>query len=152
MNVSDQSAHSAQEQSFIEEFSDPANVIRKLKSAISENLIDLMDLSSLTLQSTDWPDPPPGGIPTHLLYSVRLKKSPERLVMIYLLYEPLSSSLEQSFLPMRLLSYMVRIWEQFAEQYPQAEYLPMIVPVLVLYDPQEDGWNAIKINAPGGRA
>jgi predicted transposase/invertase (TIGR01784 family) len=67
-----------------------------------------------------------------LLYEIKLK-SGKKSAFIYILFE--HKCWQDWFVSLQLLKYMVRIWELFLKQNKDAQYLPVIVP-LVLYHGQ----------------
>ena len=83
---------------------------------------------------------------TDLLYSVELKGSPKpgrgkrgsaRRVFLYVLLEHQSSA--DRWMLLRLLRYMLRIWEWFLTNTPKAKRLPAIIPLVLAHG--ERRWN-----------
>ncbi len=86
-----------------------------------------LDLATLVVCSTELPHPTQRHAETDLLYSLRTRSGGEAL--IYVLFEHQSSF--DSTMPLRLLRYMVRIWEQWRDSHPEARLLPVIVPIVL---------------------
>jgi len=61
-----------------------------------------------------------------------------REALLYLLLEHQSSS--DPLMPFRLLRYMVRIWDGYLAEHPEAKLLPAIVPMVVHHS--ANGWRA----------
>lgn len=72
---------------------------------------------------------------TDLLFSVRVAGGEG---LIYVLFE--HQSTVEALLALRLLGYMVRIWERHRRAHPQARRLPPIVPVVLHHSRR--GWSA----------
>jgi predicted transposase YdaD len=64
---------------------------------------------------------------TDLLYAVQTKEGPEAL--IYVVFEHQSSP--DATMPYRLLKYLVRVWERWLRDHPEAKKLPIVMPVLL---------------------
>ena len=71
-----------------------------------------------------------------LLYSVPVKGNAESELFLYLLFEHQSTS--DRWLPLRLLNYLVGIWQRYRKQFPDAEGLPPVLPLLL--SQVEGGW------------
>jgi hypothetical protein len=98
-------------------------------------VVERIDWSTLRLQSGNFVDPPLRQWQTDILYSVRMQG---REAFLYLLLEHQSSS--DPLMPLRMLSYMVRIWERFLKDNPRARKVPAIVPVVMHHS--DKGWSA----------
>ena len=96
-------------------------------------LVAQMDLGSLALAAGSFVDEALREQHTDLLYSVRLAGRPAR---VYVLFEHQSSG--DTWMALRLLKYMLRIWE--AGVADGAERLPVIVPVVLHHG--DTGWRA----------
>jgi predicted transposase/invertase (TIGR01784 family) len=64
---------------------------------------------------------------TDLLYRVGTKEGPEALV--YVVFEHQSSP--DATMPFRLLRYLVRVWQRWLRDHPDAKKLPIVLPVLL---------------------
>ena len=74
--------------------------------------------------------------PTHadLLYAVRTRAGQDAFV--YVLFE--HQSTHDATMPFRLLRYMVRVWERWQRDNPNADKLPLVLPLLLHNG--ESGW------------
>ena len=123
---------------FKEVFSNPENAASELQSLLPPATVKKLDWSTLKLEPGEYIDEHLKAKQSDLLFSIKLKNDPNRRVCVYVLYEHLSSHPRDRFFLLRVLVYMVRIWEQFLKLYPDAKYLPVIVPVVIYHG--EGGW------------
>ena len=107
-------------------FSSPENAAGQLRAVLPRQVADGVDWSTLCLQPGSYLEPDLTAISSDLLYSVKLGDSD---ALLYLLYE--HQSTEQAMMPLRLLRYMVAIWEQWLRGNEGASTLPVIVPVVL---------------------
>ncbi|MEM7589663.1 MAG: Rpn family recombination-promoting nuclease/putative transposase, partial [Myxococcota bacterium] len=108
---------------FKEVFSNPANAASELKFLLPPAIARQLDLSCLTLQPGEFIDKQLRGRQSDLLFSVAIKgPAKRRQAFVYVLYEHLSSHPRDPFFLLRILVYMVRIWEQFVKQNATAKY------------------------------
>ncbi|MEM7588969.1 MAG: Rpn family recombination-promoting nuclease/putative transposase, partial [Myxococcota bacterium] len=114
-------------------FSDPHNAASQLQSLLPAAVIQALDLSTLTLQAGEFIDKQLRAKESDLLFAAQLKGQKNRQAFVYVLYEHLSSHPKDRFFPLRLLTYMGRIWEQFVKQHPKAKHLPVIIPVVIYH-------------------
>lgn len=106
-------------------FSQPERAAEELRHVLAPELAASIDFATLTLRERH----------TDLLFSALLAGSKIR---IYVLFEHQSSV--DPWLPLRLLGYMLRIWEKLREAEPDARALPAIVPVVLHHS--DTGWRA----------
>ena len=103
-------------------------------------------MPAVVAEALDWPTlaPCPGTFVdevlrkryTDVLFSVAWRGGSEALV--YVLYEHQSTS--DRWMALRLLRYLLRIWERWLADHPKAERLPVIVPVVLYHG--EKPWSA----------
>jgi len=114
-------------------FSQVELAAEELGCVLPPELVARMDLSTLALEAGSFVDEELRERHTDLLYSVRLAGRPAR---VYVLFEHQSSG--EPWMPLRLLRYMLRIWELCVAE--GAQQLPVIVPVVLHHG--ETGWRA----------
>ncbi len=102
-----------------------------LRAAIAAQI----DWSTLALVPGSFVDPALKELRTDLLFSATLAG---QRVLVYVLLEHQSRA--DPFMPLRLLAYMVRIWEHERRERPEAKLLPAILPVVVSHD--DARWSA----------
>jgi predicted transposase YdaD len=108
-------------------FSDPAHVEGELRAMLPQELVARIDFASLTVLPRSYVDEKLRDKESDLLLSVRMQGRP---TLIYVLCEHQSRS--DARMPLRLLGYLTRIWEQHAERHPRVdEALPPIVPLVL---------------------
>ena len=106
-------------------FSDLENAAGELRSVLPAAVVDKLNWTTLKLEPGTFVDPELRDRHTDLLYSVELKGSPKpgsgkhssaRRVFLYVLLEHQSSA--DRWMLLRLLRYMLRIWEWFLTNTP----------------------------------
>lgn len=110
-------------------FGDPKHAAGLLRTTLPAALVEHLDLSRLA--------PKPSALPgarsefrADLLFQTTLYKS---LILIAILLEHQSTT--PPAMPLRLLGYKVRVWEQHHAKHPK-DPLPVIVSVVVSHDPR----------------
>jgi predicted transposase/invertase (TIGR01784 family) len=103
-----------------------------LKGYLPENIKKKLDFKTLKISKDSFIDKRLKNYFADLLYEIKLK-SGKKSAFIYILFE--HKCWQDWFVSLQLLKYMVRIWELFLKQNKDAQYLPVIVP-LVLYHGQ----------------
>ena len=106
-----------------------------LRGVLPPALVAAVDWRTLRVESGHFVDDALAWSASDLLYSVKL--GGERL-LVYVLLEHQSRS--DPLMVFRVLRYMVRVWEKFLAEHPDAKTLPVIVPVLLSH--AEGGWKA----------
>jgi predicted transposase YdaD len=118
-------------------FETPANAADLLRHILPTTVADAIDWHSIARQPGTFIAPDLADRHSDLLFSARLVGSDEP-VLIYLLLEHQSSS--DTYMVLRMLEYLVRIWQWYRKLVPGARSLPLIVPVVLSHDPA--GWTA----------
>jgi predicted transposase YdaD len=114
--------------------SHPDNAAGELRSLLPAPLAAAVDWTSLRLEPGHYVDPKLVGTQSDLLFSARLHDEP---VLLYLLLEHQSSG--EPLMPLRLLSYEVRIWNGWLErQTHPVKQIPAIIAVVLSH--AEGGW------------
>ncbi|NBV85926.1 MAG: Rpn family recombination-promoting nuclease/putative transposase [Verrucomicrobia bacterium] len=107
-------------------FSQPENARAFFENHLPKELAAALDWSSLSLEPCSFIDPQFASSESDLLFHITLQK---RDAFVYLLFEHQSS--EDPRMALRLLSYILRIWERFAQNNPPPAKLPAILPVVL---------------------
>src|SRR5688500_10897972 len=114
-------------------FSQPERAAEQLRWLLPPELVARMDFASLAVESGSFVDDALRERHTDLLYSLRIDGRPAR---VYVLFEHQSSV--DPWMPLRLLRYMLRVWEGCAGE--AGPPLPVIVPVVLHHS--DTGWRA----------
>ena len=112
---------------FKEAFSRPETAAGFFQSYLPEDIRARLDWQTLQLQPGAYTDEAMRGSESDLLYTIQLNKSP---VLLYCLFE--HQSTPDAWMPLRLLRYILGIWEQHRKRNPGCTKLPPVLP-LVLY-------------------
>ena len=107
-------------------FSNPDNARGFFQNYLPEQISNAVDWNSLRLESSTFVDPQFAASESDLLFSLKLAQAD---VFLYLLFEHQSS--EDPRMALRLLSYILRIWERFAAMHPTPAKLPAILPIVL---------------------
>ncbi|MDC3952389.1 Rpn family recombination-promoting nuclease/putative transposase [Polyangium jinanense] len=118
-------------------FSNPEHAAPALRSMLPAALAEKVDFSTLVLAPGHFVDPELDGHRSDLLFSARIAG---RDALIYVLWE--HQSYVDTWLLLRLLEYMVRIWRSYRDEHPRAKKLPVIVPVVLHHS--KTGWRAAR--------
>ena len=108
-------------------FSRKENAIGELQAVLSEALSARIDWDSITLENGRFIDPELADSESDLLFAASIA---DHEAFVYLLLEH-QSSIDQ-LMPLRMLRYMLRIWDRWLGDHQSATRVPVIVPV-VLY-------------------
>lgn len=114
-------------------FSQPENAAGLIQSLLPGELAKQLRFDSLTLQSGSFVDQHLKNLHSDLLFTIDFLDG--RQAFIYILLEHQSSA--DPWMPLRMLSYQVRIWEKFIELNPNAKKLPVILPLHIFHHPTE---------------
>ncbi|WP_280399048.1 Rpn family recombination-promoting nuclease/putative transposase [Nocardia carnea] len=115
----------------------PADAACELRAALPDSLTERIDWAQLHLQPGSFVSTELRSRYSDLLYRTRLDGHP---AYIYLLIEHQSRS--DRFMPLRILEYLVNIWNQHRNHYPRARTLPAVLPLVVHSNSRGDAWNA----------
>jgi predicted transposase/invertase (TIGR01784 family) len=107
-------------------FSVPENARCFFQNHLPQNLAKIIDWDSLTIEPSTFIDPQFASSESDLLFKIRLQGTE---AFIYLLFEHQSS--EDPRMALRLLSYILRIWERFAKSHASPAKLPAVLPVVI---------------------
>jgi hypothetical protein len=107
-------------------FSSPENARAFFANHLPENLAAALDWNSLALEPCTFIDPQFAASESDLLFRIKLHQNDAYL---YLLFEHQSS--EAPRMALRLLSYILRIWERFIKTAAPSAKLPAVLPVVL---------------------
>jgi len=116
-------------------FSDPAMAAAELRAVLPPAIAARMEFDTLRLESGALVARELGDRHADLLFSVRLAG---RVALVFVLLEHQSEP--DALSPLRLMRYMVLVWERWLAAHPKATRLPPIIPVVVSH--AEGGWRA----------
>ncbi|MCP4111516.1 MAG: Rpn family recombination-promoting nuclease/putative transposase [Desulfobacteraceae bacterium] len=101
------------------------NALSFFREYLPADIVAKLDWRTLKITKDTFIEPELRERFSDILYEIRAKG---RQVFIYLLLE--HQSTVDVWMPLRLLAYIVKIWELYRKQNPDAEKLPGIVPVV----------------------
>lgn len=116
-------------------FSQVAHAAGELRAILPQELVSRLDFTTLTLCPGSFVDEAFSWRHTDLLFTAMFAG---RLAMVYLLFE--HQSTVDPLMSFRLLRYEVRIWEAHLAKHPDADRLPVILPVVLHHG--DGGWRA----------
>lgn len=105
---------------------EPANAASQLRSVLPAGLVQRLDLGRLRPVPGSFVDTSLRWRHSDLLFTAPLAG---RDAFIYVLMEHQSGT--DVLMPFRMLHYVVRIWDQFLAEHPQAVRLPAVIPLVV---------------------
>ena len=130
--MADEDLHQPHDKLFKEGFSDPANAAALLRQHLPAEVSALIQWNQLKLIPGSFLDDDLRHSHSDLLFSAPLAADPESSACVHLLFE--HQSTRDPFIALRLLRYMVRIWEEWIRLYGNSKPLPVIVPVVLAQD------------------
>jgi hypothetical protein len=113
-------------------FARPENALALLRSGLPTEVVDLLDPTSLELETTTFVDDDLREQRSDLLFRARLRSNGQE-VFVHVLIE--HQRKQEPFMVLRVLGYLVRIWEEWRRLHPDARRLPVIVPLVLHQGP-----------------
>jgi len=110
-------------------FSDPDNARAFFQAHLPRKLAHYIDWSTLSLASGSFIDPEFAATSSDLLFTAQIDAQP---AFLYILFE--HQNQEDPLIGLRLLTYMVRIWNDYLRNNPSTRKLPPIVPLVLAQD------------------
>jgi predicted transposase/invertase (TIGR01784 family) len=107
-------------------FGKPVHAASQLRAVLPAALLDRLDLTNLRPVNGSFVDEELTNRHCDVLMRTRLDG---REAFVYVLIEHQSSP--DRMMPLRMLRYLIRIWDRYLEEHPRAKRLPMIVPLVV---------------------
>ncbi len=106
----------------------PENARSWLEDYLPPAILAKLDLSTLEISKDTFIDKKMSRYASDILYHVRMQGKP---AFIYTLFE--HKSYYDPLLVFQLLKYMIRIWELFLKKNPDADTLPVIIPLIIYH-------------------
>ena len=110
-------------------FSDPDNARAFLQAHLPLQLTNCIDWTTLNLVSGSFIDPEFAASSSDLLFTAQING---QTAFLYILFEHQNE--EDPFIGLRLLTYMVRIWNDLLHNNPGTAKLPPILPLVLAQD------------------
>ena len=107
-------------------FGKPVHAASELRAVLPSELAARLDLDGLTAVDGSFVDSALRWRHSDVLLSTRLDG---RAALVYVLIEHQSKS--DPLMPLRMLRYLVRIWDRHLKEHPKVAKLPLIVPIVV---------------------
>ena len=128
-------SHTPHDALFKAVFSEPSRAMAEVRAVFPPEVTRHFDLDSAELVSGSFVDESLRERMADLLFRLRASG---REAFAYLLFEHQSEP--DALMVFRMLRYMVRIWERWLAENPEARTLPVILPLVLSHGPQ--GWTA----------
>jgi predicted transposase/invertase (TIGR01784 family) len=116
-------------------FSNPVHAAGELRSLLPAGISQRIDWATLEALPTRVIDKKLAEFRSDILFRAELEGHE---VLLYLLLEHQNSA--DPLMPFRMLVYVVKIWEHYLREHPDARRLPAIVPMVLHHS--ERGWTA----------
>ena len=129
MSQSDSSLHQPHDKLVKSTFSDPDNARAFFQAHLPRKLARRIDWSTLSLASGSFIDSEFAATSSDLLFTAQIDGQP---AFLYILFE--HQNQEDPLIGLRLLTYMVRIWNDHLRSNPRAAKLPPILPLVLAQD------------------
>jgi hypothetical protein len=114
-------------------FSRMENAAGELRAVLPAALVSKIDWTTLRIEDGHYVDPELEQLESDIVYTAAIHGQP---VVLYLLFE--HQSTEPALMALRLLRYMVRIWDRWLGDHEGSQTIPVIVPVVLSH--VEGGW------------
>jgi predicted transposase/invertase (TIGR01784 family) len=118
-------------------FSDPRNAASHMRNTLPAAVVDRLDLDALAQRPGSFVDDDLRSRQTDLLFEAPFRNGDGK-AFVYLLVE--HQSRPDPLMPLRLLRYMLRIWDKLLTEDDQRRRLPPIVPMVLHHS--AEGWRA----------
>lgn len=109
------------------------NAVSFFREYLPGHIVSNADWRSLSISKDSFIDEELKERFSDIVYTVRVKG---KLMFIYILFE--HQSYVDPFMALRMLGYMIKIWELYLKQNPDAKKLPAIVPIVFYHG--RDRW------------
>ena len=117
-------------------FSRPEEAAGFFREYLPKDIAELVSAERLHLEPTNFVDEALRGSVADLLYRLEIPDGED--TFLYCLFE--HQSQPDHWMHLRLLRYMLRIWDGYLAQYPKSHSLPLVIPILLHQGKQ--GWTA----------
>jgi predicted transposase/invertase (TIGR01784 family) len=125
--MAEEPVHQPHDKLFKAGFSDIPTAAELFRHYLPERISGELEWPTLKIELGTFIDEKLQGTESDLLYSVRTKAS-KQACFLYILFE--HQRKEDHWLALRLLRYMISIWEQLLGKDPGVKKLPPIIPVV----------------------
>ncbi len=115
----------------------PSNAAARVRPVVAAALAARIDWASLCLESISFVSRHLRGTYSDLLFSARFNG---RDAFVYILLEHQSSN--DHFMALRMLDYLISIWNRYLRDHPESKTLPLIIPIVVHASPEGRRWTA----------
>ncbi|MFI1912291.1 Rpn family recombination-promoting nuclease/putative transposase [Nocardia sp. NPDC020380] len=122
---------------FRQVMSRPADAAGELQAVLPKEVATLLDWDTLILQPCSFVSQQLRSRYSDLLFRTRLNDHP---AYIYLLVE--HQSRPDPLMPMRMMEYLVGIWNRHVREFPKTKTLPAVIPLVVHASPDGRRWDA----------
>jgi hypothetical protein len=122
---------------FKQVFGVPENAAGELQAVLPEAVAARIDWTTLERVDGSFVDPDLSTSESDLVFSVRVSA---RRALVYVLFEHQSTS--DPMMGLRLLRYIVRIWERWTRNEASVAWLPLVLPVVLHHS--DTGWTAAR--------
>jgi hypothetical protein len=112
-------------------FSEPESALALVRSALAPELAAAIDPASLRPCPASFVDAELRQVHRDLLFTAKLAGED---VLVYLLLE--HQSTVDPLMPLRLLRYVMRVWEAWLRENPRAQRLPAVLPIVLFQGPK----------------
>lgn len=113
-------------------FSEAESAFVLFRQALPSRLVNSIDPASVRLEPPSFVDDDLRELHRDLLFSAKLREGDE--ILLYVVAEHQSSV--DALMPLRLLRYVVRVWEWWLRDNPAARRIPAVVPLVVHQGPR----------------
>ncbi|MFU8781482.1 MAG: Rpn family recombination-promoting nuclease/putative transposase, partial [Kiritimatiellia bacterium] len=124
--MSEEPINNPHDQLFKETFSHVENAAAFFQNYLPAELRDRLDFRTLKLAPGSYTDEALRGSESDLLYTVKVD---DTQALLYCLFE--HQSTPDAWMPLRLLRYILGIWDQYRKQNPTAKKLPPVLPLVL---------------------
>lgn len=118
-------------------FSDPEIAAGELRAVLPQEVSSRLAWDTLHLEPGSFVDPEFRDRHTDLLFSADVRGRSGRRALVYVLLEHQSSP--DPWMPLRLLRYIVRVWDAFLVAHPATDRLPAVIPMVLAHGDRR--WN-----------
>jgi predicted transposase/invertase (TIGR01784 family) len=109
-------------------FSQPEHAAGELRTVLPDAMVQQVDWDTLQVEPGSFVDENLTDRHSDLLYSVQVAG---RKAFVYVLLE--HQSTPDPWMPWRMLTYVVRVWERHRREHPTETTLPAVIPVVLFH-------------------
>ncbi len=124
--MSEESIQNPHDHLFKETFSHVEDAVGFFQNYLPADIGDRLDWKTIKLEPGKYTDETLRGTESDLLYMVQIDNTP---TLLYCLFE--HQSKPDAWMTLRLLRYILNIWDQYRKQHPKAKKLPPVLPLVL---------------------